>query len=180
MADYCQQQWNVSAEFASVKEECAGVKQAYHVKERLGVDRWLGLLAAHKQLGACLLLSCGSAVTVDLLLANGEHLGGYIVPGIAMMHNSLFHGTDAVKVDVSRDVEDLLPGRDTVEAVNKGVIVLVKSLVDHAAEVFEENSGDRPQILITGGDGEIMQRFLSPDSIYNPYLVLDGLAVALP
>jgi len=180
ITQHCQLQWQVTPEFAAVQSTCGGVTQAYLNKERLGVDRWLGLLAAYQQVGACVLVSCGSAVTVDLLLADGQHVGGYIVPGIAMMHRSLFNGTDAVKVEAAHQLTDLLPGRDTIEAVNKGVIVMIKGLVDYAQTLYIEKTGEPPQILITGGDGETVQRFLGRDSIYNPYLVLDGLAVGLP
>jgi type III pantothenate kinase len=180
MVRYCQTQWQVTAELAEVQEFCAGVTQAYQHKQRLGVDRWLGMLAAFQQVGACIVVSCGSAVTVDLLLANGQHLGGYIAPGISMMHRSLFSGTDAVKVEAAVQLNDLAPGRDTADAVNKGIVAMIKGLVDLSADIFEREAGKRPQILITGGDGETVQRFLTHDTIYNPYLVLDGLAVALP
>jgi len=180
IVEHCQNQWSVEPEFAVVQNECAGVVQAYAIKERLGVDRWLCLLAAEQQVGAAVIVSCGSAITVDLLAADGKHLGGYIVPGIHLMHHSLFSGTDAVKVAAAQGLEDLQPGRDTIDAVNKGVVAMVIGLIEHGLAIYAANFPDRPQILITGGDGEIVQRFLTVDSIYNPYLVLDGLAVALP
>ena len=178
--EYVHRRWRLPSEFASVRDQCAGVTQAYPIKENLGVDRWLGLLAAYHQLGSCVLVSCGSAVTVDLLLESGEHAGGYIVPGIRMMHASLFSGTDAVKVSVDNHLVDLSPGRDTGDAVNRGVVAMITSLVNHAGDIYQKKQGNRPAFLITGGDGETVRKFLNSNSIYNPYLVLDGLALALP
>ena len=180
LALHCQQHWRVCAEFAEVKDDWAGVRHGYRIREHLGVDRWLALLAAKQQIGSGIVVSCGSAVTVDVLLADGRHLGGYIVPGIGMMHRSLFSGTDAVKVDFAPHLTDLQPGNDTGEAVNKGVMTMLVGLIDHAIAIYLKNSGDRPRLLITGGDGETVKPFLPDDSIYNPSLVLDGLALALP
>ncbi len=176
----CLSHWQVNVELAKVEGHCAGVTQAYINKEKLGVDRWLGMLAAYQQVGDCIYVSCGSAITVDVLMHGGQHQGGYIVPGLSMMLNSLYQGTDAVKVEGFEGVADLLPGRSTEAAVNKGILAMVKGLVEQASKLYLSEAGSEPKILITGGDGETVQQFLSAETIYNPYLVLDGLALALP
>jgi len=177
---HCNRQWYLTPEFARVQRHCGGVTQAYKDPGRLGVDRWLGLLAAFKQHGGCVLVSCGSAVTLDLLANDGRHLGGYIVPGLAMMHRALFTGTDGVKVEMAREFDDLHPGLDTETAVHKGTMAMIKGLVEHGVSEYRAATGASPPLLITGGDGATVRGFLAAKAIYNPYLVLDGLAVALP
>lgn len=170
--------WGLSPQIAQVEDICAGVRQGYQYKERLGVDRWLCLLAAFNQVGACVVVSCGSAVTVDVVNDEGRHLGGYIVPGLRLQRESLFQGTHAVKVETNWAFADLAPARDTQDAVNKGSLVMIRGLIDYATQQL---SGENPiKILITGGDGETVQRFLPSKTVYNPTLVFDGLAIALP
>lgn len=179
----CRGRWQVNAEVARVQENCAGVRQGYEDKSRLGVDRWLALLAAHRAVaGHCLVVSCGTAVTVDLLTAAGEHLGGYIVPGFEMMRGALFAGTNAVKLDKINPPEDLAPGRDTLPAVTHGLVLMVSSLVESAASRLKGGTGG-VTVMVTGGDGEVLAPFLggaSTNVLYRPNLVLDGLALALP
>jgi len=176
----CRDAWAVETEIAVVQNECAGVKQGYENRERLGVDRWLGLLAMCHQIGGGVLVSCGSAITVDVLDPSGVHYGGYIVPGLRLQRESLFTQTHAVKVAADWCFDDLAPGRDTQVAVNKGLVVMVKCLIEHAVNFATTKSGNRPKILITGGDGETVRAFLDTETLYNPYLVFDGLALALP
>lgn len=57
---------------------CGGVRNGYREPVMLGVDRWLAILAAYRLAGkACVVVSCGTAVTVDLVAHDGQHLGGY-------------------------------------------------------------------------------------------------------
>lgn len=60
--------------------EIGRLRVAYAEPHRLGVDRFLALLAASDEARDCLLLSFGSALTVDALAADGRHLGGLIAP----------------------------------------------------------------------------------------------------
>lgn len=179
----CRQRWHLEPEIAVVQEQCAGVRQGYRDPARLGVDRWLGILAAYNRVkGACVVVSCGTALTVDLVTAAGEHRGGYIVPGLEMMRTALFSGTHAVKLPRLDMGGSLTPGRDTQEAVSRGLLLMAKGLVscalDSAGALTEDSA-----LILTGGDGErLLPLFLSASTKaqYLPNLVLDGLALALP
>ena len=72
-----------------------GVRNAYRDADRLGVDRWLALLACHDLMPAqdACIIDCGSAITVDALRRDGQHLGGMILPGPALMLQSLRNRT---------------------------------------------------------------------------------------
>ncbi|GAB1263655.1 type III pantothenate kinase [Aurantivibrio infirmus] len=180
LLNLCESRWQITPEIAMVREEWGGVRQGYRDKTRLGVDRWLALLAAyqsHKK--GCVVVSCGSAVTVDLLAANGHHLGGYILPGIELMRKALFAGTNAVKLEAIAIPSKLEPGRDTVDAVNVGLPLMIKGVVEQALRQLEDAGGEKV-LLLTGGDGEALSPLFQAQCEYNPFLVLDGLRVALP
>jgi type III pantothenate kinase len=183
----CRERW-VEPEIARVTAHCAGVSQGYTDQINLGVDRWLAMLAAHHSTRlstseGCVVVSCGTAVTVDLVASAGEHQGGYIVPGLTMMRSALFAGTSGVRLEKIEIPDTLAPGRGTVPAVNRGLMLMIKGLVENAVSALQAR-GD-VQILVTGGDGELILPFLNPPfastkASYHPNLVLDGLALALP
>ena len=167
-------------ELARVIRECAGVRAGYRDLSHLGVDRWLGLLAAyqHYQSG-CVVVGCGTAVTVDLVDAMGQHLGGYIVPGFELMRGALYSNTNAVRIEQLQAPDDLSPGDDTAPAVNKGLLLMIKALVDNACARLQQDQTAVATVL-TGGDAPLLQAFFNGQCDYNEHLVLDGLAVALP
>ncbi len=174
---YCKKTWGLAVKRARVTAQAAGVICAYEDYSRLGVDRWLAILAArHRSAGAHLVVDCGSAVTVDLLAANGQHLGGYIVPGLRLMRRALFQDTDAVKVAAADVVADCSPGQDTQTAVNHGLPLMVAGLVEQALVRLRGLSGGRVQVWITGGDAEGLQSLMPEEAVYCQDLVLDGLA----
>jgi acetyl-CoA C-acetyltransferase len=105
--------------------ERAGVINRYQQPERLGADRWAALIAArHRQAGPQLVVSAGTALTADMLDAQGVFLGGIIAPGLRLMQQSLAAGTAGLPLSPGQYAE--WP-RDTAEAIatGKADIVLV-------------------------------------------------------
>lgn len=167
--------------FAEVAECSNGVSCAYDDVAKFGVDRWLGLLSAHRlsSVGA-IVVDCGSAVTVDVLVA-GEHQGGYIVPGFRLLSTSLAKDTSKVKADFVAP-KNLSLGQNTADCVNHGVALMVLGLVEKVVSSVSERDGDLP-IIFTGGDGEIVMKWLLASgfkgwSDYVADLVIDGLELA--
>ena len=71
-----------------------GVRNSYAVPEDMGVDRWLAMLAAHNLCeGPICVIDAGTAITLDLLAADGKHLGGYIFPGAELMCRALIRAS---------------------------------------------------------------------------------------
>src|SRR5690625_4421164 len=82
---WCRTNLQLEAEFARSARHAAGVTNSYANPGLMGVDRWLAMLAAFAHTGdSCVVVQAGSALTADLLSASGEHLGGYIGPGLTM------------------------------------------------------------------------------------------------
>lgn len=169
-----------AVEFARPAPSAAGVRNGYAEHDRLGVDRWLAMLAAFSEVrGAVCVLDCGSAITADLVDADGQHRGGYIGPGLGMMRSSLLAGTDRVRFDPAVTGEGAEPGNCTAQAVAGGTLLAAAGLLRGAYERFAALSPGATALL-TGGDAEVITPLLDFPLSIRPNLVLDGLRLALP
>jgi len=155
------------------------LRSGYDQPETLGVDRWLAILAGWDLFRQhCVIIDAGSALTFDFIDETGGHLGGYIVPGRQMMIDALFGGTNGVRVNTS-PVHGIDHGQDTASAVQNGCFAMTLALIEKI--ILEGNEGRRAvNIVLTGGDGELLLAKLPNVIVHKPDLVLDGLALALP
>ncbi len=170
--------WDIELRQARTQAECAGVRNSYKDPSRMGVDRWLAMLAAwHRVQGACCIVDAGSAITVDLLDAEGTHLGGYILPGLRLMQTSLLGRTAEVRVETELETAALSPGRSTEEAVLHGAHFLLLALAERVSKGVPGHEGQQA-VLVTGGDAEVLISYLQ-DAQLCPDLVLEGLEWAL-
>ena len=163
--------------------QMAGVRNGYLDYERLGMDRWLAVLGAFSVAQrACLVLDLGTAVTSDLVAASGEHLGGYICPGVPLMRNQLRTHTRRIRYDdaaAERALESWAPGRSTVEAVERGCSLMLRGFVLTQLELAEQHLGVDFEVFLTGGDAALVEEML-PAARVMPDLVFIGLAIACP
>jgi type III pantothenate kinase len=162
---------------ARTRPECAGVRIAYAEPSRLGVDRFLGLLAAHARApDAWLIVSAGSALTVDLLDAAGQHRGGVIAPSPEHMRAALAARFPALAYAGG---EALDFAADTADAVAGGSLGAAVGLVERAHRQATRLLGLAPRVLIAGGGGVRLGEALEIDAAIDaaPALVLEGLAV---
>jgi type III pantothenate kinase len=165
--------------FARAAARCGRLVAGYREPERMGVDRWLALVAAARRTdGAFAVLDAGSALTLDLVDANGAHEGGWIVPGLRMMRAALLTGTAGVRFPEPDDASAPAPGRDTLEAVAHGTLLMARDFVARRLEDFRRRVGDAP-LFVAGGDGARVAEDVAAPVESVPELVLDGLAPVL-
>jgi len=173
-------QYGMDVEFAVVTARAAGVEVGYDSPALLGVDRWLAVLAASKEPGfeRIIIADCGSAITVDIL-DTGVHRGGYIVPGLRLMHGALFDETSQVRVAASTSVTGDAPGRSTAEAVQRGVLLMAAAFIERLCRRLA-GEGEGCLLLLTGGDSSAIAVLLEVDVVVRQRhdLVLDGLALS--
>lgn len=159
------------------RAECAGVRIAYAEPGRLGVDRFLALLAAHAR-GAepWLLVSAGSALTVDLLDGTGQHRGGVIAPSPEHMRAALAARFPALAF-AGGEACDF--GADTADALAGGSLGAALGLVERCHRQARRLLGRAPRVLVGGGGGErlLAALELDGDAEAAPALVLEGMAV---
>jgi type III pantothenate kinase len=168
---------------AASAREMAGVRNGYEDFERLGLDRWLAMLGGFKLAsGACLVLDFGTAATADFIAADGEHLGGFICPGMPLMRNQLRTHTRRIRYDdvaAERALERLSPGRTTVEAVERGCTLMLRGFVLTQLELARAYWGDDFTVFLTGGDAALVSDAV-PQARLVPDLIFVGLAMACP
>lgn len=166
--------------FARSGVACGMVRNGYREAQTLGVDRWLGMIAAFKLTKkACVVVSCGTAITLDLVAQDGEHLGGFIAPGLNLMLDSLTSGTRQIQLSQSILALELSPGTATSNAVYSACAAMLTGLIDNG--VRQLSKGDRNlefQMVFTGGDASKLLP-LYPLALLVPDLVMDGLGCVL-
>lgn len=160
---------------ARPRPDCAGVRIAYAEPSRLGVDRFLALLAAHARGdGPWLIVSVGSALTVDLLDAGGQHRGGLIAPSPEHMRSALAARFPALAF-AGGEASDF--AGDTADALASGSIGAAAGLVERSHRKATRLLGVAPRVLLSGGGGPRLASALELDTELAPGLVLEGLAV---
>ena len=164
-------QWGLTPWFARSSAVACGLSNSYEQPERMGVDRWLAMIAAfHRVGGPVCVIDAGSALTIDFVAADGRHRGGYILPGMAMMERSLLGETARVRFgDAPRD--RLEPGNSTESAVLNGLQLAQAGSIELALKRF----GEGEALVFTGGNGGEAMRQLDRGGERVDDLVLDGL-----
>lgn len=149
------------------------VSNSYAHPQQLGVDRWMGLIAARQRTRKpALVVSAGTAMTVDALAADGTFMGGLIVPGVAMMQQALQQGT--ARVTEVRGHWQAFP-LSTQDAVESGIVAALCGAVQLQHARMAAMMGEMPHCLLTGGDAEKLLPHLSMDVAQAPALVLEGM-----
>jgi type III pantothenate kinase len=177
LADWVRQHWSLTPEFVVSPPQGQGVKNSYREPARLGCDRWAAMVAAyHAAHAAVCVVDCGSAVTLDVVDATGQHQGGLILPGVQAMHAALTRHTELAPIDFSMVTSSLL-GNSTQEGIVCGITQEISALVHQTLSDLERTSGLQPTCYLTGGDAELMAPLLRIPYILEADLVLKGLAV---
>ncbi|ORU91578.1 MAG: type III pantothenate kinase [Cycloclasticus sp. symbiont of Bathymodiolus heckerae] len=160
--------------FVESTAESCGVVNVYAKPNQLGVDRWLALIAAHHQYkGMLCIVDSGTAMTMDFILGNGRHLGGFIVPGAALMRRSLLSSTQKIKVgDVTRTGQ---LGECTSEAVVFGIEFMLQSFVQAKVLKMKEEYQQDITVVLTGGHANTLADGLGSSAHVKNDLVLQGL-----
>jgi len=161
--------FGIAPKIARTQKQCAGLRVAYARPSRLGVDRWLAMLALWSRLRrAFCVATAGTALTFDAVDARGRHQGGLIAPGLATAWNAVRGSTRfALPAKPSRYTRGL--GTDTDACVRQGALYACAGLIERAAG---ESGGAR---FLSGGDAAALAPHLGRGWTLAPDLVLNGL-----
>ena len=163
-----------------VRKEFNGFKTLYN-PVTLGVDRWLACLAAHRTYQQdVVVIDAGTAITLDIVTSNGIHLGGYIIPGIASLGQTIKLSTGLCFDNSILKTVNLIP-TNTNDALVSGNWAMISGFFRKIEETIISNnlciSSDKLSWILTGGDYEKVGEHLRPPFYVNKQLVLEGALI---
>jgi type III pantothenate kinase len=141
----------------------------------VGADRLVNAVAAYELIGGpCVIVDFGTAITYDVVSAEGEYVGGIISPGVEVSMEALTSRAAAIpKVDLAPP--RALVGKSTVEAIRSGVIYGFAAQVDGMLARLGEELGDELHTIATGGLANAIVPFCERIDAVDDLLTLTGL-----
>jgi len=154
------------------KKYSHGVSNAYLNPEKLGADRWLAMLGAFNHYsGPLCVVDFGTAITLDVIDEQGQHLGGMIMPGLSLLKQSLSKGTAGLSFSSETHKQGL--ANYTQAAIYNGCLYAVKGFIEAGLMQTAETS----RLILTGGDAEFLAATLKLDAVVDAELVFKGMAL---
>jgi len=181
LAKAARQRAGLEPEFFASARHAGGVTTLYGEPWRLGADRLVAAIGAHRLAGrrAVCVIAVGTALTLDLIDANGRHRGGAIVPAPALMKESLLSQTNGIRRR-ARGGATFKGGffaRSTRAAIEQGSRFAAAAVIDRAVAEARRALGRAPLVLLTGGGAPALRNLIGSRHTLVPDLVLRGLAV---
>ena len=154
-----------------------GITIGYEDPSGVGADRIADAVAVHTLYdGPACVIDFGTATTFNAVTAEGEYLGGAITAGVGLAANALFQRT-AKLPSVELAAPPSVIGRNTVHALQAGLIFGYVSMVEGMTARFRAILGEKMKVVATGGLAEIIARETPVINIIAPWLTLDGLRI---
>ena len=153
------------------------LKNRYRYPRQVGQDRLVGAYAAWRAYKrACIVCDFGTAITIDLVTAKAEYLGGVIAPGLGISLEALASRTALLpKVTLRQPPEPL--GRDTANSIRAGVLYGCAALCDGLVGRLKARYAPKALVVATGGASSLIARHTRSIGRLRPHLVLEGLAL---
>ncbi len=154
-----------------------GIKIRYEDPKAVGADRVCDAVATLKLYGgpACI-VDFGTATTFNALTKDGEYLGGAITAGINLAADALFtHTAKLQRIDLQRPPSVI--GRNTVHAMQSGLLFGYVSMVEGMVARFRSELGSDMKVVATGGLAETVAQETKVIDVIAPWLTLDGLRI---
>jgi type III pantothenate kinase len=178
-----QQRWGIELALVAAAAACKRLRNGYTEPAQLGADRWAAIAgawaAAVPAAADRVIVDAGTALTVDILRADGQHLGGLIVPGLALMRTALGQATsDLGRYAGPAAQSPAAPangvGTSTRSAIEEGGLNALCGLIERVLKAHAQRSA-AACLLLTGGDADRLHRRLAVAAEVRPLLVLEGL-----
>ncbi|MEW6067581.1 MAG: type III pantothenate kinase [Nitrospirota bacterium] len=154
-----------------------GIKFDIPEPEKLGSDRIANVVAAYELFKAPVAaVDFGTATTISVVGKNANYIGGVILPGIGLMKESLADGTSKLP-NVSLTPPEAALGIDTMRCIQAGLFYGTAGAVERLLKETEKETGFKLKVVLTGGYGGMISKFLKRRHVLKPYLTLEGLRI---
>ncbi len=156
-----------------------GVKTGLPIRtdnpREVGADRVVNSVGAIHRYGTpVVVVDFGTATTIDVVDQAGEYVGGVIAPGLEVSMGALVQATAALR-RVELEPPPSPVGRNTVEAIQSGLLYGHAGLIDRLIELVAGELGSTPAAVATGGLAEVMIPLCRTSLVLDEFLTLDGL-----
>lgn len=177
LSQWTEQIWQQTPFFAVTPKQAGNIINAYRETHQLGIDRWLGMMAARYEFsGPLLIIQCGTCITADIIDAEGQHRGGFIAPGLTLLQNAIIERVSACTNLVTHvEITELTPADNTQQAIERGSLLMTLGFIDRLQLQATKELKREPIGIISGGHAELLLPLLSTHYHYRPHLVLEGL-----
>lgn len=166
-------------EFKSTKSLLT-VKNYYPQASKLGSDRWAQIVAACKIFKKnTMIVSCGSAISIDYVTGAGKHKGGLILSGAERYSNcfSGIHNLKNIKLSISKNKNSNILQSNTLKQITMGYRVMISSSINEIYSNLCHSNKPKPKLLITGSYSKNISGDLKVKCLVEPYFVLKSLAL---
>jgi type III pantothenate kinase len=155
----------------------AGMPIVGYDPKQLGADRLMAALAAYERYRkALIVVDAGTAITIDLVDADGAFRGGAIAPGVGLSAQALHEATGQLPLVEPAPARRAI-GRDTRSAINSGLVNGAAGLIDRLAHDIAREGKVKPLVVATGGDANLLKKHCASIERVHPHLVLEGLRI---
>jgi len=157
------------------KDIKVAIKNLYRKPGQVGQDRLVNSYAASRLFGAPLIVvDFGTAVTFDVVSRKQEYLGGMILPGLRISLDALFERTALLpKVNLQTPREFI--GKNTRNSILSGIVYGFAAMSDDLVRRIKGKIGSNAQVILTGGDAELLNKYCLRASKIDKDLTLKGL-----
>lgn len=154
-----------------------GIRIRYEDPKAVGADRVCDAAAVmHLFGGPACVVDFGTATTFNAVTAEGDYLGGAITAGVNLAAEALFQRAAKLpRIDLQRPPSVI--GRNTVHAMQSGLLFGYVSMVEGMVERFRAELGPKMKVVATGGLAEIVAKETDVINHIAPWLTLDGLRI---
>ncbi len=163
------------------QSEAYGVSNHYIHSQKLGADRFVSMVAAHHHYSEqnCIVIDCGTAVTIDLVNKDGKHNGGVIFSGLHLCEESLIAKARNLKElkNQLRQVDLSIHANGTAQGIKTGCHYSLAATIDRICEEMEASIPTHSQTkrIICGGDARQILPLLHGEYDLKEDLVIQGL-----
>jgi type III pantothenate kinase len=154
-----------------------GIRIRYEDPRAVGADRVADAVAVvHLYGGPACVIDFGTATTFNAVTKEGDYLGGAITAGVNLAAEALYtRAAKLPRMDLQRPPSVI--GRNTVHAMQSGLLYGYVSMVEGMVTRFRSELGSDMKVVATGGLAEVIAKETDVIDIISPWLTLEGLRI---